>query len=523
MKTAALAWAVFAVAFRPVLRCEQHPAVDELAAIQGLIQRGNLAEASARIVTDLQTYPRESAFYNFRGVIEAQQGRYAEAEAAFLRAVEISPRFTGAYLNLGRLYQEKSARDPRMPGSQKAIRTYEQVLLFDPANAEAHYQLALLLLLRDSAQASLAHLAELPAGAGEHSQALALRCAAEAALGRPAQAKATAQKLLNSPELAEADVTTILPALAAHHLTDLEVQLIEGLAARRLSSGQALHRLALLYEDAGRLKEARSTLETVGSQQAPDVPLLLDLARVAYKQRDHEGALGYLAHARDLEPRNPGIHFFIGVVLIEMDLPFEAEKSLSRAAELDPRNASVAYSLGAVNSQMQKWNQATLWFERYCALKPEDPHGKLALGSAYFASMADDKARKELESIVTESGTAAGAHYYLGRMAARANDFDAATKELRQAVALSPQYAEAWAELGFTYLQQEEYAEARQALERSLALDPNSFRTNLSLLTLYQRTGDPHAEAQADRVGKLDKKRSEKASAMLRTIHVQPY
>src|SRR5580698_4841498 len=227
MKTAALAWAVFAVAFRPVLRCEQHPAVDELAAIQGLIQRGNLAEASARIVTDLQTYPRESAFYNFRCVIEAQQGRYAEAEAAFLRAVEISPRFTGAYLNLGRLYQVTSARDPRTPGSQKAIRTYEQVLLFDPANAEAHYQLALLLLLRDSAQASLAHLAELPAGAGEHSQALALRCAAEAALGRPAQAKATAQKLLNSPELAEADVTTILPALAAHHFTDLEVQLIE--------------------------------------------------------------------------------------------------------------------------------------------------------------------------------------------------------------------------------------------------------------------------------------------------------
>jgi len=522
MRTA-VPWLLFAVTCQSVVQCQQHPAVDELAAIQGLIQKGNLAEASARISTGLKSYPRESAFYNFRGVVEAQQGRYAAAEAAFLRAVELAPRFTGAYLNLGRLYQENAASDPQAPGSQKAIRTYEQLLRFEPANAEAHYQLALLLLLRGSAQASLTHLAELPAGAGKRSQAMALRCGAEAALGRLEQANATAQELLSSPELAEADISTILPVLARHQLTDLQIRLLEGLAARGLASARALQQLAMFCENAGRLQEARSNLETVGSVQAANVPLLLDLARVAYKQGDHEGALGYLAHARDLEPRNPGTHFFLGVVLIEMDLPFEAEKSLSMAAELDPRNAPVVYALGAVNSQMQKWDKATAWFERYCALKPEDPHGKLALGSAYFASMADDKARKELESIVKEPDTAAGAHYYLGRMAARANDFEAATTELRQAVALSPQYAEAWAELGFTYLQREEYAGARQALERSLALDPDSFRANLSLLMLYQRTGDPHADAQADRVGKLDKKRSEKASAMLRTIHVQPF
>ena len=520
---AALPRLFFAIACEGVLRCQQPAALDELAAIQGFIQQGNLTEASARIVADLEIYPREGAFYNFRGVVEAQQGRYAEAEAAFVRAVELAPRFTGAYLNLGRLYQENGARDPQSPGSQKAIRTYEQLLRFEPANAEAHYQLALLLLLRGSAQASLTHLANLPAGAGERSQALALRCGAEAALGRPEQANTTAQKLLASPELAEADISMILPVLSAHHLADLQIQLFEGLAARKLASAQTLQRLALLYENTGRLKEARSALETAGSGQAPTTRLLLDLARVSYKQADHEGALGYLTHARDLEPGNPGIHFFLGVVLIEMDLPFEAEKSLTRAAELDPRNASVDYALGAVNSQMQKWDKATAWFERYCALKPADPHGKLALGSAYFASMADDKARKELESIVKEPGTAAGAHYYLGRMAVRANDFHAATTELRQAVALSPEYAEAWAELGFTYLQREEYAAARHALERSLALDPDSFRAGLSLLMLYQRTGDPRADAQADRVRKLDKKRSEKASAMLRTIHVQPY
>src|SRR4029077_20145280 len=96
--------------------------------------------------------------------------------------------------------------------------------------------------------------------------------------------------------------------------------------------------------------------ESAGSQQAPDAALLLDLARVAYKQKDYQGALGYLAHARDLEPQNPAIHFFFGVVLIEMDLPLDAESSLSKAAELDSQNAYVAYALGAVKSQMRKWD-----------------------------------------------------------------------------------------------------------------------------------------------------------------------
>src|ERR1700722_4468985 len=265
-------WLLFAVACQSVLQCQQQPAGEELAAIQGLIQKGNLAEASARIATDLESYPRESAFYNFRGVVEAQQGRYAAAEAAFLRAVELAPRFIGAYLNLGRLYQENAASDPQALGGQKAIRTYEQLLRFEPANVEAHYQLALLLLLRGSPQASLHHLAGLPAGAGERSQGLALRGAAAAALGRREKANATAQELLSSPELAEADIGTILPVLARHQLTDLQIRLFEGLAARGLASAQTLQRLALFCENAGRLKEARSNLQTVGSGQAANAP-----------------------------------------------------------------------------------------------------------------------------------------------------------------------------------------------------------------------------------------------------------
>jgi Flp pilus assembly protein TadD len=458
------------------LSSQQVPVAAELDAIPELIRSGSLTEASSRVAAALEVHPLSPALHNFRGVVEAQRGRYDAAEADFARAISVAPRFTGAYLNLGRLYQENVAKDPQ--ASLKAVRTYEQLLRLEPANTEAHYQLALLLLVRDSAQASLRYLAALTAPAAARPQALALRCAAEALLGQLEQANETARQLLDKSELTAADIETILPVLARRQLTALQITLLAGLDGRSQASPAMLQSLARAYENAGRMREARTAFERAGSEHSPNAALLLNLARVAYKEKDYQGALGYLAHARDLEPQNPAIHFFFGVVLIEMDLPLEADRSLSQAAELDSRNPFVAYALGAVKCQMRKWDQAAAWFERYCRLKPDDPHGKLALASTYFATMADDKARKELEAPLKEPRTAAAAHYYTGRLALRANDFAAGLAELRKAVALEPKDADAWSELGFAYLERKEYDLARRALERSLALNPKvSLRT----------------------------------------------
>src|SRR5207247_1224647 len=63
----------------------------------------------------------------------------------------------------------------------------------------------------------------------------------------------------------------------------------------------------------GQLARARDTLERAASEGAPAVDTLSELARIAYQQQDREGALGYLAHARDLDPKRAGIHFFFGI------------------------------------------------------------------------------------------------------------------------------------------------------------------------------------------------------------------
>jgi len=65
--------------------------------------------------------------------------------------------------------------------------------------------------------------------------------------------------------------------------------------------------------------------------------------------------------------------------------------------------------------------------------------------------------------------------------------------------------------------------QARAALDRALSLDANSFQANATLLALYQRTHDPRAEEQSERLRKLDADRSARQELMLRTIELRPY
>jgi tetratricopeptide (TPR) repeat protein len=496
-------------------------AAEMLQRVQQLIQQGDLTQARKEVTQALKQYPREAGLYNLLGVIEVQQGNYFEAETNFKKAISGYPRFAGAYLNLGRLYQENAAKDPK--ALRKGRETYDQLLKFEPDNVEANYQSAVLLLNLGYSQASLDRLSRLPPESQGHPQALATQYADYAGLKERAQAQAVADRLLKHSELVEADILPIVPLLLARHMEDLAIKLLEGLADRHLASADTLHQLALLYQKRGDLKRARATLEEVVQQkQSVSVPLLIELARVAYQQGDYDGTLGYLAHARDLDPNNAGIHFFFGLACVEKNLVEEASRSLRKAVSLNPNNPYYNYALGSAMMSRANVREAYPYLKKYCELKPEDARGRLALGAAYFYGHDPELARKELEGVVKYRATAPAAHYFLGRLANQEGKFDAAMQELRKALEGNPRYADAYAEMGLLQLKQKKYAEAGKTLRKALEIDPEGYTTNLNLMILYQRTKDAQAEAQAKRFEEIKKMRAEREKEFLRTIEVRP-
>jgi len=486
--------------------------------IEAALEAGDLVTASRTVNEALAGAPQNPRLHNIAGAIAAQQGDATAAEAHFREAIRLAPAATPPYENLGRLYLEQSANDRDAP--RKALETYRALLAVDPSNPEGLYQSALLEAKSGQFATSLALLAHLPPDVLGRPQAVAVRVAALASSGDPSAA-AAADALAAHPDLVAEDLLVALPAFEPVKSDDVLARLLGAVDARGLARPEFLRRLADIQLRRGDVVAARSMLERL-LLQTPTVPVLLDLARAADKAGDHTGALGYLAHARALEPQNAAVHFLFGVVCIEQDLVVEAYESLKKAVELDPDNPAVNYMMGAVSLHRHETAEAVPFFEKYVRLQPADPRGRFGLGTAYFYASQFEAAKRELSTVADRPETAAGANYFLARIARQSNDLEEALRCVNRSIQANASYADAWAELGLLQTRSGQYAEAERSIGKALAIDPENYQATVNLTTLYTRTRDPRREEQAARLEALQKKRGERAQEFLRQIEVVP-
>jgi tetratricopeptide (TPR) repeat protein len=156
------------------------------------------------------------------------------------------------------------------------------------------------------------------------------------------------------------------------------------------------------------------------------------------------------------------------------------------------------------------------------AAQPKNPRGHFALGASFFASQDYENAAKEMNAIAQNPETAAGAEYFLGRIAKAEGDWRAAIDHLRKSIATEPGYADSHAELGLAKMHTGDLEGARAEIDRALELKPDSYLANGNLLALYQRTKDPRFSTQQQKLRELDSKRSEMQELMVRTVRVEP-
>jgi tetratricopeptide (TPR) repeat protein len=515
-----LAWrsALLALPFAP-----SQPADLErtLTTIQESIEAGNLDGARHSIARALERRPNEAGLLNLRGVVNAKEQKIAAARADFERAVHLDAHLTPAWQNLARACQLLASSDGSAISC--AINAWSRVLLDRPGDMEARTSMATLDLWRGNFTESLEQLKTLPQTESSRASVLALRCADLAGLDRLGAAHEVAVRLARAPDFTEDDAATVFPVLKSPKAAPLVATLVEALDTRNAASVSSLRQLAVAYEQLNRTADARKLLERIAGLEPHNAQHLIELARLAYMQRDKEGALGYLAHARDLTPNDAQVHFLFGMIAAEMDLPVEAHWSLERALALDPQNAKYNYAMGTVALTSRDASSAIPYFETYIAAEPQDPRGHFALGAACFASGDYDRARKEMELVRTGANTAAGAEYFLARIARLDEKLGEAAEHIERSIKILPSVAESYAELARIRLRQGLTEQAQAALDRALSLDADSFQANATLLALYQRTHDPRAEEQAARLRKLDAVRSKRQELMLRTIEVRPY
>lgn len=486
--------------------------------VEALLAREDWSGAGALTARSLRAYPDDPVLHNFAGVIDAQRNAAASAEEHFVTAIRLAPRLRAPYENLGRLYQEHEGEFPE--ARTKALATYTRLLEVEPANTEGLYQAAFLLAIDGHFRESQELIERLPADLRPRPQIAAVLAVDLDGTGDRTAAIAIVRRLADDPHLGAADVLAVLPAF--DHLKDDEIprMMLEALDGRGMASGESLAALARIHVRHQRYAEARRILERAVALDGPRVPLLIDLARTADKAGDHQGALGYLAHARDLDPSNPEVHFLFGIVCVELNLGSEAYESLKKAVALAPGDPRVNYAMGAVSMHRREPAESLPYFEKYAALAPSDPRGRFALGMARFYSGELEKAAADLREAAGHPETAAGAHYFLGRVARQANDLETARREVEASLKLQPGYADAWAELGLIQTRTGDYTAAERSLDQATKIDSDNYAAAANLAVLYGRTKDPRREAHAARLEALQQKRAEQAQEFLRIIEV---
>ena len=485
-------------------------------AIQKEIEAGNLENARSLLAAAEARYPHDGGLENLSGVIEIQQGHTTQAAQDFSRAIEQDPRLVSAYLNLTRIEMQSAASDPRI--RQQALRHSLRIIQLDPRNDEAHYQLANLYLWAKQHQLSLNQLEKLSESARMQVGAQALFCADRASLGQRDATSMAASALSANPDLTEADADTCLPALQKARRADL----IEALfASVRNPSADALRILALAQEANGKLKDARATLEDAFIKSNNSVVILEDLARIARAQNDNDGALGYLAHARDLAPHDPQLPYDFAAVCLRLRLFGEARKALADALRLAPDNPDYNLAMGLVVSYSSDPSQAIPYLKRYLDLKPNEPEGLLALGTADFRAKDYDTAKEWLNRATGNQKTAPDAYYYLGRIALQMGNLEDATAELNKSLSLHPHQADTLSQLGQISLTQRDFKQASARFEEALRLEPDNYTANFGLLQLYARTGDPRREKQSQRFDEIKNMKEEQDRQMMRMIQVR--
>lgn len=493
----------------------------EILQIQELVEKHDLTGARRLLAASIKRFPNDAGFENLLGVIEAEENHYAKAQKAFEVAIRHDPKLTSAYLNLGRLYQENRSQESE--ATSKAQNVYEQLLRYDSANLEANYQSASLYLQSGKYQESLSRLSRLPADTRRSSQALSIECADYAALADRQHADEIASRLAITSDLSEDDISMIVPFLHKANRDDITIMLLEKLQEGHALSPLLQHSLGLAYEATGKLSEARSTMERYVTHGNLSTSALVELARVAHEQKDYRGSLGYLAHARDLDPNDAAVHYSFGMVCVDLELIAEAQKSFEKAVTLRPDNATYNYAMGSVSALSRDPGNAIPYFEKYLKLKPNDTRGELALGITLFRDKDYDAAVPWLTEAAHNPDTAAAGHYYLGSLALQESRLDDAVTELQLALGENPNYSDALAELGHFYLLRKNYSESEVQLQRALKIEPDHFSANFYLLTLYTQTHDPRREAQANRYNELQKLSDQKSMEVLRVVEVRPF
>ena len=403
------------------------------------MSQGQTAEAKEKLTQAIAENPSSVEAYNLLAIIYTGEKDFSNALDALQHALKLDSNSPGTHINLGNLYIAEGK-------SALAEQEFRRVLQSHPANAEANYDLGVLLLSSGKPTDAILHFKRVQPPNVQTQMNL---------VGAYLHSRQTTQALALAKQISVA------------HKDEVQVHFTLGM----LLTGEKQYRPALLE------------LETADALAPETFEILRNLGETCFRAGDYAKSEVALNRALKIKPESADTLYVLGEVYAAQGRSVDALDALVHAHKLAPENLDIILLLGRTSIAQNYFEDAIPLLESSVKLAPQRADLRAALGEGYFLSGKVEKSLEEFKTLVSLDPTARS-YGLLGLTYRHLGRFAEASKYFHEGLKRDPRNAFCLFNLGYIEERQGNTTKAEVLFRESLRLDPNLADALLELADL---------------------------------------
>jgi len=472
----------------------------KLSAAGSALAAGDLVRAAKLLREVLAVSPRSVPAHTLAGIVADRQNDLTTAEKHFATAARLAPQSPETRNNYGailvrlnrrteaaREFAASLAANPNQPSALVnlgQIRVAENNLtaareLFEKVKAIAPDAEILRALILISLQ-----LNEKTRAAAEFTEYAAALKTVPVAFANAQQKEILGKALLSGDLLdearqeleyilaGEADNINALVLLSQVYLRQKNIRaagrLLESAVARGVSEARIYAALANVYQSGGYMENAIPAMRLAIEKEPKN-----DFYRARYglllvDSKAPAAAVIRLNEALKEFPNSARIWLALGIAQQVDGKSVDARNSFSRVLEIEPKSVPALAYLATSQVEQAQYGEAVKTYERALAVEEKNAILHYLLADTMLKLPTSDAAQiqKHLLRSVQLDEKLAQAHLALGKLYARAEQWQKALEQFEQAVLNAPESAEAYYQLGRTLARLKRADESKAAFEK---------------------------------------------------------
>ncbi|HMH15155.1 MAG TPA: tetratricopeptide repeat protein [Edaphobacter sp.] len=282
--------------------------------------------------------------------------------------------------------------------------------------------------------------------------------------------------------------------------------------------------------ESGNLNESRDAFERTlkanpdnATAQDGEVQVSERLALNARGAGHIDESLADLLRAQRFAPENVRLLFDLGVLEDEMQLYFDADKTLVHLERLTPKDPKVLYAVARVKLDLGQLSTAEEKMTAYLKVHPDDASAHFGLGRIYKQGLHLENARAEFERSIELQPHQTEAYFQLGDIEVEQKEYKDAVTNFSKTLLGNPKHGGALAGTGIAYYRQKQYDNAVKFLEEATHAAPEYQPGHYYLgLTLARLGKAEESRRELTIATNLAEKNNEKEANRLRLITPDP-